>query len=254
MMREHMPNRYVVANWKMNLPPEGIDGYVEALNGKGSSGARLIVAPPYPSIERVAGTVGPEIGTAAQNCADHEKGAFTGEVAPAMVRDAGARYVILGHSERRGLYGESDAVVAKKLGLAIATGLTPILCIGEDLRAREIGQVKTVLADQLRAVAGAGLDKAEEIIVAYEPIWAIGTGRNASGSMVGETIRHVRDALGRFWPERYAEGAPILYGGSVTPDNVGDLVAHGHIDGFLVGGASLDSGKFLKIAAAFPKG
>ena len=249
-----MPDRYVIANWKMNLPPEGVEGYVKALRGAGAGEARLIVAPPYPWIERVAANAGPGIGTAAQNCADHEKGAFTGEVAPAMVRDAGARYVILGHSERRSLYGESDSVVAKKLVLAIETGLTPILCIGEDLRAREIGQVKTVLADQVRAVAGVALEKAEEIIVAYEPIWAIGTGRNASGSMVGETVRHIRDALGRFWPEKYARGGPIVYGGSVTPENVGDLVTHGQIDGFLVGGASLDSGKFLKIAGTFGQG
>ncbi|HUP50448.1 MAG TPA: triose-phosphate isomerase [Thermoanaerobaculia bacterium] len=245
-----MPDRAVVANWKMNLPPEGIDRYLDALNGADSSSATLVVAPPYPYIERVSARLREGLSTAAQNCADHEKGAYTGEVAPAMVREAGARYVILGHSERRTLYGESDAVVARKLALAFATGLAPVLCIGEDLRARDAGKVATVLADQIRAAASAGLEGAEEIVIAYEPVWAIGTGRNASGTMVGETVAHIREALERFWPARFTAGAPILYGGSVTPDNVADLVRHGRIDGFLVGGASLDSGKFLAIHAA----
>jgi triosephosphate isomerase (TIM) len=241
-----MPNRYVIANWKMNLPPEGIDAYGEALS-RSKGGATLIVAPPYPYVERVARLV-PAV--AAQNCADHEKGAFTGEVAPAMLKEAGCRYVILGHSERRSIYGESDALIARKLALALATGLTPILCIGEDLRARDGGKVATVLADQLRATAGAGLDAAGEVIIAYEPVWAIGTGRNASGSMVADTLGFIREALGRFWPSRFASAAPILYGGSVTPDNTTELVSSGGIDGFLVGGASLDSGKFLAIHAS----
>ena len=242
-----MPNRYVIANWKMNLPPEGVDAYCDALQGV-KAGAALVVAPPYPYIERVARRIGH--GVAAQNCADHEKGAFTGEVAPAMIRDAGARFVILGHSERRSIYGESDGLIARKVALALATGLTPILCIGEDLRARDSGKVATVLADQIRAAAGAGLDSAAEVILAYEPIWAIGTGRNASGPMVAETLRFIREALERFWPERFASAAPILYGGSVTPENAGDLVVLGRVDGFLVGGASLDSSKFQAIHGA----
>jgi triosephosphate isomerase (TIM) len=244
-----MPNGYVIANWKMNLPPEGIDAYSDMVNGS-KGGATLVVAPPYPYIERVARRLRDGAGVAAQNCADHEKGAFTGEVAPAMVRDAGARYVILGHSERRSVYGESDALIARKLALALATGLTPILCIGENLRARDGGKVATVLADQLRAASAAGLDSAAEVVIAYEPVWAIGTGRNASGSMVAETLGFIREALERFWPSRFASTAPILYGGSVTPENAGDLVRMGRVDGFLVGGASLDSAKFMAIHGA----
>ena len=243
-----MPDRYVIANWKMNLPPEGIDAYADALGRIDGGAAQMVVAPPYPCIERVARRLREGIGTAGQNCADHEKGAFTGEVAPAMLRDAGARFVILGHSERRSIYGETDALVARKLALALATGLVPVLCIGEDLKTRDAGNTSRVLADQIRAAA-AGLGSGS-LILAYEPVWAIGTGRNASGTMVAETVEHIRDSMRRFWPEPAAGGTPILYGGSVTPDNVAELVAHGRIDGFLVGGASLDSGKFAAIHRA----
>ena len=205
-----MPNRYVIANWKMNLPPEGIEPYVAAIDAT-RGGPTLVVAPPYTYLQRVASAFRGRIATAAQNCADHEKGAFTGEIAPAMIRETGATYVILGHSERRSIYGESDALIARKLSLALSSGLTPILCIGEDLRARDAGRVSIVLADQIRAAAVPEIENASEVILAYEPVWAIGTGRNASGLMVAETIHHIRESLSRFWPARFAAGAPILY-------------------------------------------
>ncbi|HEU4521410.1 MAG TPA: triose-phosphate isomerase family protein, partial [Thermoanaerobaculia bacterium] len=205
-----MRKRYTVANWKMNVPPAGIDGYLDAIGGAGKGGAAMIIAPPYPYLAHVRSRLPEGIATAGQNCADHDKGAFTGEVAPGMLREAGAQYVILGHSERRSIYAETDAVIARKLALAIATGLTPILCIGESLRAREGGKTATILADQIRACASPSLDSAKEVILAYEPVWAIGTGRNATGPMVAETLTHVREALERFWPQRYAEGTPIL--------------------------------------------
>jgi triosephosphate isomerase len=166
-----------------------------------------------------------------------------------MLRDCGATYVILGHSERRNVYHETDALIARKLALAIEQGLTPVLCIGEDLRVRDTGNVGAFLADQVKAAAVPALEQAEELVLAYEPIWAIGTGRNATGVMCGDTCDEVRDAIRRFWPERHHR-VPILYGGSVTPENVGDLAKNGRVDGFLVGGASLDSGKFLAIRAA----
>ena len=235
----------------MNLPPEGIGPYLAAVGSASSGVVRVVVAPPYPYLKEISSQTA--LAVAAQNCADHEKGAFTGEVTPAMVRDCGARYVILGHSERRRLFAESDAMIARKLALAIAVGLTPVLCIGEELRTRDSGHVATFLAGQLRAAAEAGLDAAGEIILAYEPVWAIGTGRNASGVMVADTIAHIREALERFWPTRFAKSAPILYGGSVTPDNVQDLETNGRIDGYLVGGASLDSGKFSAILRAMAR-
>jgi triosephosphate isomerase (TIM) len=240
-----MAARYLVANWKMNLPPEGIDPYLSAAGNAAAGDVRMVIAPPFPYLRDVSSRT--KLGVAAQNCAERDKGAFTGEVAPAMIVDCGARYVIVGHSERRTIYGESDSVIARKVAIARTTGLVPILCIGEELRTRDSGQVASFLAGQIRAVADSGLDTAGEVVVAYEPVWAIGTGRNATGLMVAETVQSIREALERFWPASRATSTPILYGGSVTPDNVYDLESNGRIDGYLCGGASLDSAKFLAI-------
>jgi len=227
----------------MNLPPEGIEPYLKALEVLGGE-VRIVVAPPFPYLRDIASKT--RLTVAAQNCSDQEKGAFTGEVAASMIRDCGASFVIIGHSERRTLYGETDAMVARKLAVAIAAGLVPVLCIGEDLHTREAGHVASFLAGQIRATAAANLDAAKEIVIAYEPIWAIGTGKNATGLMCAETIADTRSALERFWPRRHAN-APILYGGSVTVDNIQELETSGDVDGFLVGGASLDSARFLSI-------
>jgi triosephosphate isomerase (TIM) len=238
--------RYLIANWKMNLPPEGIEGYLAGVSGVDPRDVTIVVAPPFPFLRHVVQCGG--VSVAAQNCSDQPSGAFTGEVSPQMIREIGVEYVIIGHSERRTLFREDDALISRKLGLAIEAGLTPVLCIGEDLRVRDSGQVARFLAAQIKETAVEALRDAGEVVVAYEPIWAIGTGRNASGAMVAETLIEIRHALERFWPERQATAA-ILYGGSVTPDNVRDLAANGTIDGFLVGGASLDSRKFLAIHA-----
>ena len=242
-----MASRYLIANWKMNLPPEGIEAYLAEVGGCDPCDVNIVIAPPFPFLRHVVHEEG-GVAVAAQNCSDQPSGAFTGEVAPSMIRECGADYVILGHSERRNLFHEDDALIARKLALAIQTELTPVLCIGEDLRVRENGQVARFLANQIKVTAGDFLESADEVVIAYEPVWAIGTGRNASGAMVAETLVEIRSALSRFWPARLAK-ASILYGGSVTPDNVRDLVENGTIDGFLVGGASLDSRKFMAIHA-----
>jgi triosephosphate isomerase len=239
--------RYLIANWKMNLPPEGVERYLSGVGGADPRDSELVIAPPFPFLTQVA-RCGEGFGVAGQNCSDHESGAFTGEVSPRMLRECGADYVILGHSERRNLFHENDPLIARKLSLAIRSGLTPVLCIGEDLQVRDAGHVARHLADQIKEAAVDALEGAALVILAYEPVWAIGTGRNASGEMVAETLVDIRQALSRFWPAAHAN-APIVYGGSVTPDNVDDLVANGTIDGFLVGGASLDSRKFLAIHA-----
>ena len=238
--------RYLIANWKMNLPPEGVPEYLAAISNV-KSDVRMVVAPPYPFLRDIRG-----VHVAAQNCSDHASGAFTGEVSPAMIRQSGAQYVLLGHSERRSLFHETDAVVARKLTLAIESGLTAVLCIGEDLKTRDAGQVSRFLAEQLKVAAVDALGGVGEIVIAYEPVWAIGTGRNASGEMVADTVVEIRHALDRFWPAALGQ-TPILYGGSVTPEHVSDLVEHGTIDGFLVGGASLDSGRFLAILDGLEK-
>ena len=246
-------NRYLIANWKMNVPPEGIGAYLDALGGA-RGGAALVVAPPYVYIRDVVARAPRNVGVGAQNCGDQKSGAFTGEVSAAMLRDAGAAYVVVGHSERRNVYGETDQLVARKLALAIEAGLTPVLCIGEDQRVRDAGRATPFVADQIKAVAIPQLETAGEIIIAYEPIWAIGTGRNATGEMVAEMVRSIRDSLARFWPARFAESTPVLYGGSVTPENIADLAANGGVDGCLVGGASLDSARFLSINEGLRRG
>ncbi|HEX9986509.1 MAG TPA: triose-phosphate isomerase [Thermoanaerobaculia bacterium] len=242
-----MRKRYLIANWKMNLPKGGIQEYLDELSKIEKNDVEIVVAPPFPYFDAVVSHSGNVLGVAGQNCSDHQSGAFTGEVSPAMLRDCGAQYVILGHSERRTIFHENDGLIARKVALAIESGLTPVLCVGEDLKVRDAGHVARHVAEQIKAVVCDALEKATEVIIAYEPIWAIGTGRNASGRICMETVTEIRHALERFWPARYGKGASILYGGSVTPENVDDLVNEGGVDGFLVGGASLDATKFLAI-------
>ena len=234
---------YLIANWKMNLPPEGIDAYMRALRATDAGDTPIVVAPPFPYIRDIHNEE--SLFAGAQNCGDQKSGAFTGEVCASMLKDAGASFAIVGHSERRNVYYETDALIARRLAMAIDGGLTPVFCIGEDLRVREAGHVARFLADQIKAVVTPQLERGN-VVIAYEPVWAIGTGRNASGAMCSETVADIRDAVARFWPSRHANAA-VVYGGSVTPDNIDDLWSSGKMDGFLVGGASLDSSKFLAI-------
>ena len=236
-----MPGRYAVANWKMNLPPDGIAAYLRNL--RPPTGTQVVVAPPFPYLKEMAG----KVALAGQNCADQHSGAFTGEVSADMLRDCGAAFVILGHSERRTLFGESDDWIARKLEVAIESGLTPILCVGEHQDVRDAGRAASFVANQIKSTAVPALERAGLVLIAYEPIWAIGTGRHATGAMVAEMVADIRESLDRFWPSRRTSPSPILYGGSVTPDNIGDLAQNGSIDGFLVGGASLDCLKFSVI-------
>jgi triosephosphate isomerase len=236
-----MPGRYAIANWKMNLPPEGIDAYLQRL--RSPEKARVVIAPPFPYVKELARRA----TVAGQNCADKPSGALTGEVSASMLRDCGATFIIIGHSERRSIFCEDDAMIARKLAVAIDAGLTPILCIGEPQNVRDGGQAATFVANQIKLAAVPPLDRAAEVVIAYEPVWAIGTGRNATGAMVAEMVTEIRESLSRFWPARHAKNAPILYGGSVTPDNLADLCENGGVDGYLVGGASLDPLKFSAI-------
>ena len=245
-----MRSRYLIANWKMNLPSEGIDGYMSALTAAPAGNGTIVVAPPYPYIRDVVERGGDRVAAGAQNCGDQKWGAYTGEVSAWMLRYTGASYAIVGHSERRHVYHETDALVARRMSMAIEAGLTPVLCVGEELKARDAGKAAIIVSDQIKAAATPALDGASQVIIAYEPVWAIGTGRVATGAICAEMAAVVRDALSRFWPARYADSAPVLYGGSVTPENVGDLVSNGEVDGFLVGGSCLDSGKFLAIHRA----
>ena len=233
--------RFVVANWKMNKTrPEAIacrDAFGRRLDERPPA-AEIALAPPYPFFADVADPRG-RWSVAGQNCAAEPSGAYTGEVSAAMLASCGCRYVILGHSERRKYFGEKETVLAAKLERAREAGLVPIFCVGETLAEREAGLTTEVLRRQAEALERDPREAA--LVVAYEPVWAIGTGRNASPEQAEETIDALRKIIGPRGPLR------ILYGGSVTPENAAALAARPGIDGFLVGGASLDPTGFSEI-------
>ncbi len=216
-----------------------------------SDNVELLVCPPFPYLAAIAAQLqGSRLKLGAQNVSEHEKGAFTGEVAPAMLTDIGCSHVIVGHSERRALYGESSAQVAAKFAAALEAGLTPILCVGETIEQREAGETEAVVKEQLDAVLDtAGVAKLGRAVVAYEPVWAIGTGLTATPEQAQDVHRFIRaEVAGR--DAAVAESLQILYGGSMKGENAAGLLGMADIDGGLIGGASLKAGDFLAIANA----
>jgi len=230
--------RLVAGNWKMHGSRESIRALLDAIvAGAGAAAAQCAVCPPFPYLAQVAERLrGTPVAWGAQNAAEHASGAYTGEVSVAMLAEFGCRYVIVGHSERRQLYGESDAQVAAKFAAVRSGGLTPILCIGETLAEREAGRTEAVVARQLDAV------KFERGVLAYEPVWAIGTGRTATSEQAQEVHAFLR--------KRVPADTPILYGGSVKPQNAAAIFAMPDVDGGLIGGASLVAADFLAILRA----
>jgi triosephosphate isomerase len=243
----------VAANWKMNGTLATIRPLVTAIGTGLKDGVRaeIAICPPFvylAEVGRLLENTGMVLG--AQNLSRHDSGAYTGEVAAAMLLDYQCRYVIVGHSERRTLYGETDAVVAEKFAQAIRSGLKPILCIGEYLEEREAGDTDNVIARQLDAViARCGVESFGQAVIAYEPVWAIGTGRTATPEQAQEVHAFIRLRLARH-DEKVADSIRILYGGSVKANNAKDLFTMADIDGGLIGGASLDAGDFLAICCA----
>ena len=211
----------------------------------------LLVCPPFPYLASVAGQLqGSDVALGAQNVSRHESGAYTGEVAPAMLRDVGCRFAIVGHSERRSIYGESSAEVAAKMAAALAAGLTPILCVGETLEERESGKTEDVVNEQLGAALETnGIAAFGSAVIAYEPVWAIGTGKTATPEQAQDVHRHIRAVLAEH-DASVAAKVQILYGGSVKGDNAAGLFGMPDIDGGLIGGASLKAADFLAIARA----
>jgi len=209
----------------------------------------IVLCVPFTALASVSEKLaGSNVAIGAQNMYHQDKGAFTGEIAPAMLLDLGVKYVIIGHSERREIFGETDELIKEKILKALQVGLTPILCIGETLDEREKGFTEAKCRKQIE-VALKGLDKeqAAQIVVAYEPIWAIGTGKTASSADAEETIAYIRSLVSGIFDEKTAQAVRIQYGGSVKPENVQELMAQPNIDGALVGGASLDAESFAKI-------
>ncbi|NLT69399.1 MAG: triose-phosphate isomerase [Verrucomicrobiaceae bacterium] len=245
----------IAANWKMNMTPSETAVFLEPFlqSFPEATAADIVIAPPFVSLAKAAEGLGahPAVALAAQNMSHEASGAFTGETSAAMLGDVGCAYVILGHSERRSLYGEGDSVINQKVHAALAAGLKPILCIGESLEERDGGQLEFVLSQQLEgSLAGIAAAAMADIVIAYEPVWAIGTGRTASPEQAQETQAYVRSVLANLFGGKVAGATRIQYGGSVKPGNAAELISQPDIDGFLVGGASLDPTSFAEIIRA----
>jgi len=246
-----MRTPFLAANWKMFKTVDETVAYLRefcALTA-GVTGAEIVVAPPFTALRAAAEAAkGSGVGVAAQDCYFEREGAFTGEVSVAMIKDAGAGYVIIGHSERRRLFGDTDEWVSRKLNAVLAGDLTPIVCIGETLEERDANRTLAVLDRQIdAALAGLTPARVGSLVIAYEPVWAIGTGRNATPAQAGEAHAHIRARLRGVFGQEAADACHILYGGSVKPDNIKDLMALEDVDGALVGGASLNVPSFFAI-------
>ena len=243
----------IAGNWKMFKTVHEAVYFVKELRlvVKDIGDVEIVIAPPFTAVHAAAEAArNTNIGVAAQDLYWEGSGAFTGEVSGAMIKEAGAEYVIIGHSERRRLFGETDAIVNKKLLAAIASGLTPIVCVGETLEERERDETFSVLDRQIKE----GLDRftsneLSELVIAYEPVWAIGTGRNATAAQAGEAHTHIRQRLRQWFGADAADRCHVIYGGSVKPDNIRELIAEPDVDGALVGGASLEVKSFADIVA-----
>ncbi len=247
-----MRRKLVAGNWKMHGSLAENEALLTGLlAGVPTVKVDVAVCVPFPYLAQVQARLsGSPIAWGAQNLSQHGKGAFTGEVSAAMLRDFGCKYVIVGHSERRSLYGETDQVVAEKFEAAQAAGLVPILCVGETLSEREAGITETVVARQLDAViAKSGVGALADAVVAYEPVWAIGTGKTATPQQAQQVHAFIRSKIAALDPA-VAQGLRIQYGGSMKANNAAELLAQPDIDGGLIGGASLVADEFLAICRA----
>ncbi|MCR9294262.1 MAG: triose-phosphate isomerase [bacterium] len=246
---------YLIAgNWKMNLLRDSGVALANAIVDHLSPSDRVEVAvcPPAVYLHDIGAALrGSSVALGAQNMHAEKEGAFTGEVSGAMLKDLDCRYVILGHSERRQLFGETDAIVNEKTKAALAINLIPIVCVGETLEQRESGATSAVIEEQIKgSLAGLSAQEAGGIVVAYEPVWAIGTGKTATPGQAEEVHAQIRNLLSEIFGSQAADSIRIQYGGSVKPDNASELLSQPNIDGALVGGASLKADSFLAIVAA----
>ena len=242
---------FMAGNWKMNKTVEEALDLVRELKVSlsGVKAVEVAVAPPFTALYAIRKELeGSPIHLAAQNLYWEEKGAFTGEVSPLMLKEVGCRYVILGHSERRQFFGETDETVNRRIKAALARGLKVIFCIGETLKEREEGKTFSVIERQVEGgLKGFGDQEMKNMVVAYEPVWAIGTGKTATPEQAEEVHRYIRGKLEKLYSRQVSEEIRIQYGGSVTPENIKGLMNQPNIDGALVGGASLKADSFCKI-------
>ena len=240
----------IAGNWKMHLTIPAARALAAAV-GKAAEGLGdrdVLIAPPFTMLEAVREAAGNRALLAGQNVCWEEQGAFTGEVAPGMLREVGCTMAIVGHSERRQIFGETNGLVNRRVAGAIKFGLVPILCIGETLSEREAGATFAVLETQLKeGLAGIGVAGAEQLVIAYEPVWAIGTGKTATAEQAQEVHAFVRQTVASLFEKNIAGQMRILYGGSVNPANVDELMRQADVDGALVGGAALKAESFERI-------
>jgi triosephosphate isomerase (TIM) len=246
-----MRTPFVAANWKMHKTVHDAVAFVKEIRKlvKDVLDVEIVIAPPFTALHAVAEAAhASNLGVAGQNVHWDREGAFTGEVSAPMVKDAGAEYVIAGHSERRRLFGDTDETVNRRVIAALAAQLTPIFCIGETLDERERGETLAVLDRQIKiGLDGLTADQIAALVIAYEPVWAIGTGRNATGAEAAAAHAHIRGRLRQWFGGTAAEPCHIIYGGSVKPENIRELTSIIDVDGALVGGASLDVRSFHQI-------
>ena len=251
-MPKKMRKTIVAGNWKMNASKDSVNSLVnDILSGVSGVNAEVIVCAPFPYLALVDSLIdGSSLMLGAQNLNVNSSGAFTGEVSAEMIKDFGANHVIVGHSERRSLYGETSEIVAEKTKAAIDSGLTPLLCLGESLDQRESGKTESVISEQLTKVIDlVGIEAFKNIIIAYEPVWAIGTGMTATPEQAQAVHMYIRALLATS-NQDIAEKTPILYGGSMNAGNAAELISRPDIDGGLIGGAALKAEDFLKICKA----
>jgi len=243
----------IAANWKMNKGPKEAESFIESFISKIGSKcehADVVIAPSLVSIPSVSKSIDahPVVSLSAQNVSEHDSGAYTGETSVIMLKELYVQYVIVGHSERRSIYGETDEVINAKIKKVREANIRPIFCIGETLEEREAGKLEDVLRKQIQGgLTGVNLDEGPEVVIAYEPVWAIGTGVTASSQQAQDAHAFVRSVLADLYDSDTAEKIRIQYGGSVKPGNTEELMAMPDIDGALVGGASLDSESFFQI-------
>ncbi|MCD4833946.1 MAG: triose-phosphate isomerase [Bacteroidales bacterium] len=250
-----MRKQIVAGNWKMNKTfSEGID-LINQITEKSSSvkDVQLIVAPPFILTSETAKYLeNKDIGLAGQNCANHSQGAYTGEVSASMLKSAGANYVILGHSERRAYYHETDDKIREKIKLSLENNVKPIVCCGEVLKERENNEHFEIVAKQIKGMfEGISAEEFKNVIIAYEPVWAIGTGKTATPEQAQEMHQFIREALKNSYGSEIANDLSILYGGSCKPSNAKELFTKPDVDGGLIGGASLNADDFIAIANSF---
>jgi triosephosphate isomerase len=246
-----MRTPFIAANWKMYKTVHEAVAFVKEFRKLAESihDVEIVVAPPFTAVRAVAEAAhGSTIGVGAQDMHWEREGAYTGEVSAGMLKEAGAEYVIVGHSERRRLFGDTDETVNRKTAAALAAQLTPIVCVGETIDERDASQTLTVLDRQIKhGLDGLTADQIASLVIAYEPVWCIGTGRIATPGQAGEAHTHIRARLRQWFGGAAAEQCHVIYGGSVKPENIRDVATLGDVDGALVGGASLDVRTFFEI-------